>query len=78
MNPMHVVVKAGRKDAEPILDMMLKNGFDVNVQTRSNEDTVLHLVVEHMDVKEAFPLVLKILEFQPDLRIRNRVHIDKI
>ncbi|KAL4227089.1 hypothetical protein ACF0H5_015063 [Mactra antiquata] len=72
MNPMHVVAIAGRKDAEVILDMMLQNGFDVNIQTRSNEDTVLHLIVEHIDVKEAFPLVLKILEFQPDLTIRNR------
>lgn len=72
MNPMHVVAIAGRKDAEVILDIMLQNGFDVNVQTRSGEDTVLHLIVEHIDVKEAFPLVLKILEYQPDLKIRNR------
>lgn len=73
MNPMHVVAIAGRKDAEVILDIMLQNGFDVNVQTKSGEDTVLHLIAEHIDVKEAFPLVLKILEYQPDLKIRNRV-----
>jgi hypothetical protein len=73
MNPMHVVAIAGRKDAEVILDMMLQNGFNVNDQTKTGEDTVLHLIVEHIDVKQAFPLVLKILEYNPDLQIRNRV-----
>ncbi|XP_060592699.1 uncharacterized protein LOC132747364 isoform X2 [Ruditapes philippinarum] len=72
MNPMHVVAIAGRKDAEVILDMMLQNGFNVNDQTKTGEDTVLHLIVEHIDVKQAFPLVLKILEYNPDLQIRNR------
>ncbi|XP_045164302.2 espin-like protein isoform X2 [Mercenaria mercenaria] len=72
MNPMHVVAIAGRKDAEVILDMMLQNGFHVNDQTMSGDDTVLHLIVEHIDVKAAFPLVLKILEYNPDLQIRNR------
>lgn len=73
MNPMHVVAIAGRSDAVEILTIMLENGFDVNAQTRSGEDTVLHLIVEHVEVKEAFPLVLKILDYQPDLKIRNRV-----
>jgi len=70
---MHIVAIAGRPDAVEILGIMLDNGFDVNGQTRSGEDTVLHLIVEHIEVKEAFPLVLKILEYIPDLRIRNRV-----
>ena len=73
MNPMHVVAVAGRQDAEVILDMMLQNGFNVNDQTKTGEDTVLHLIVEHINVKQAFPLVLKILEYNPDVHIRNRV-----
>lgn len=72
---MHIVAIAGRSDAVEILAIMLESGFDVNVQTMSGDDTVLHLIVEHIDVKEAFPLVLKILEYEPDLKIRNRVGI---
>ncbi|XP_052213638.1 poly [ADP-ribose] polymerase tankyrase-1-like isoform X3 [Dreissena polymorpha] len=72
MNPMHIVAVAGRPDGEAILGIMLDSGFNVNVKTRLGEDTVMHLVVEHIDVKEAFPLVLKILDYNPDLTIRNR------
>lgn len=70
--PTHVVALAGRRDAEAVLEFMLQNGFDVNAQTKVTHDTLLHLVVENIAVKEAFPLVLKILEFNPDLNIRNR------
>lgn len=72
MLPTHVVALAGRNDAEAILDMMLQNGFDVNARTKTGDDTLLHLVVENVKVKDAFPLVLKILEYSPDLNIRNR------
>ena len=45
----------------------------MNARTKSGDDTLLHLVVERIDVKESFPLVLKLLEYSPDLQIRNRV-----
>ena len=46
----------------------------MNARTKSGDDTLLHLVVERIDVKESFPLVLKLLEYSPDLQIRNRVY----
>ena len=73
MNPMHVVAIAGRKDAEAVITLLLESGFPVDEPTASGGDTVLHLVVEHVEVQQAFPLVLKILEYNPDLTIRNRV-----
>ncbi|XP_052780687.1 uncharacterized protein LOC128217536 isoform X1 [Mya arenaria] len=72
MNPMHVVAVAGRADAEAILTVLLESGLPVDAPTAGGGDTVLHLVVEHVEVQQAFPLVLKILEYGPDLSIRNR------
>ena len=70
---MHIVAIADRPDAEAILQMMLENGFDINTQTKTNGDTVLHLIVEHVELRDSFPLVLRMLEYNPDLSIRNRV-----
>ena len=54
---------------------LFQNGFDVNARTKTGDDTLLHLVVERIDVKESFPLVLKLLEYSPDLQIRNKVRL---
>ncbi|KAK3600645.1 hypothetical protein CHS0354_031558 [Potamilus streckersoni] len=72
MMPIHVVAISGRQDAVEILELMLQKGIDVNSKTMGDMDTVLHLVVERCDVRHVFPLVLKIMEFGPDLTLRNR------
>ncbi|KAL3852099.1 hypothetical protein ACJMK2_015785 [Sinanodonta woodiana] len=72
MMPIHVIAISGRQDAVEILELMLQKGIDVNSRTRGDMDTILHLVVERCDVRHVFPLVLKIMEFNPDLKLRNR------
>ena len=52
---------------------MLEHGADINAQTRGDEDTALHLVVEKGDFPRDFSLVLMLLENNVDLSVRNRV-----
>lgn len=71
--PMHIVACSGREDVEEIISFLLQSGSDVDGQTKSDEDTILHLIPRHNIIRIAFPTILKILEYKPDVFIRNRV-----
>ncbi|XP_063444100.1 uncharacterized protein LOC134724754 isoform X7 [Mytilus trossulus] len=72
MMPMHIVACSGREDVEEIISFLLQSGSDVDGQTKSDEDTILHLIPRHNIIRIAFPTILKILEYKPDVFIRNR------
>ncbi|XP_052082487.1 neurogenic locus notch homolog protein 1-like isoform X4 [Mytilus californianus] len=72
MMPMHIVACSGREDVEEIIGFLLQSGSDVDAQTKSDEDTILHLIPRHNIIRIAFPTILKILEYKPDVFIRNR------
>ncbi|KAK3102240.1 hypothetical protein FSP39_009846 [Pinctada imbricata] len=68
----HLVAMSAREDMEDMLDKLIQAGCDVNATTRSNDDTVLHLLIANCPMKIAFPAALRIMEYEPDLDIRNR------
>ena len=69
----HLVALSGRRDMESMMDELIRSGCDVNATTQTNGDTVLHLVIANNPMKLAFPVVLKIMEYEPELDVRNRV-----
>ncbi|KAL5013755.1 hypothetical protein ScPMuIL_008025 [Solemya velum] len=70
--PLHVVALSDREDAEEILDALLREGLDINARTKDGDDTPLHLVITNSRAGRVFPLALKLMEYNPDLFIRNR------
>ena len=70
---MHTAVVSGSTQTCDVIHALLDNGADINAQTRGEEDTVLHLVVENGDFPGDFSLVIMLLENNVDLSVRNRV-----
>ncbi|KAK7485117.1 hypothetical protein BaRGS_00023657 [Batillaria attramentaria] len=58
--------------ASDVIKTLLESGADINAQTRGDEDTALHLVVENGDFPRDFSTVLVLLENGIDLSVRNR------
>jgi len=73
MMAMHIAACSGRDDLFDVIEFLLDSGSEVDAQTKADEDTILHLVPRHNIIRIAFPVVLKILEYKPDVFIRNRV-----
>ncbi|XP_041349294.1 ankyrin-1-like [Gigantopelta aegis] len=61
-----------RSDVLPVIDVLMENGVDVNATTYSDSSTALHLVVENGEFPSAFRVVIRLLELQADVTIRNR------
>ncbi|XP_021360481.1 uncharacterized protein LOC110454921 isoform X9 [Mizuhopecten yessoensis] len=71
--PIHVTAMSGRDDEmEEILTILLKGGADVNAKTKSDHNSVLHLLIKHNHISVAFPGVVAALDYFPDVHWRNR------
>ena len=71
--PLHTTVVNRKTQACDVIHTLLEHGADINAQTRGDEDTALHLVVEKGDFPRDFSLILMLLENNVDLSVRNRV-----
>lgn len=71
--PIHVVSCSARDDFEEVIVFLLECGSEVNAQTENDGDTILHLIPRHNTIRLAFPAILKVLEYNPDVSIRNKV-----
>ncbi|XP_076469157.1 uncharacterized protein LOC143299687 isoform X6 [Babylonia areolata] len=74
LTPLHAAVLRAPHlaQASDVIQLLLDHGADINAQTRGDEDTALHLVVEKGDFPRDFSLVLMLLEHHVDLSVRNR------
>jgi ankyrin repeat protein len=71
--PLHTAILSGTAHAYDVIPLLLDHGADINAQTRGDEDTPLHLVVEHGEFPRDFAVVNALLDNNVDLSIRNKV-----
>ncbi|XP_070192230.1 ankyrin-1-like [Littorina saxatilis] len=72
LTPLHTAVLSRSPQSHEIVSVLMENGADLNGQTRGDEDTALHLVVENGDFPRDFAIVIMFLENNVDLSVRNR------
>ena len=71
--PIHLAAMRGRNDVESVIDLLVKEGADVNACGSADGSTPLHLAVRYTELIRAETIILKLLQHKADPDLRDRV-----